>query len=292
MAKHGLGKGLESLIPTTSFGEDSLLSDSNAQTAQSRMLKVMDIVPNPDQPRRDFNETAMAELVDSIKTHGLLQPIVVVRDGAKFKIVAGERRWRAFKIIGHELIPAIVRTMDDQQKIEASLIENLQREDLNALEVATTLKKLVDEFNITTATLGKRMGKADTTVMNIIRLLNLPEPAKRALKEGRISEGHGRAILMLTGNEQRQQQLLDYILKHGWTVHQSEQFASTNKTQTTKKSLQQTAYTNTETEALTRKLAAKTPVRIHTMAQGRGRIIIEFNDPVEYKAITKKLIQD
>lgn len=291
-SKKGLGRGFESLIPTEVLADDfGATAEADAQGSHTRPIKIQDIIPNPNQPRRNFDDEAMKELAESIATHGVLQPIVVVRDGARFKIIAGERRWRAVKGIGHDTIPAIVRTLDEQEKLELALIENLQREDLNPLEVAATLSKLIDQFNVSIDELSKRVGKAKPTVSNMVRLLQLPEPAKRALEKGRISEGHARAILMLSGDVKKQQQLLDYIIKNKWSVRQAEQFAAASKgTKTTEKGIKNTAITNKETEELTKKLKPSTPVKVHNMAKGRGRIIIEFKNKNEYKKLTKKLL--
>jgi len=290
--KKGLGRGFDSLIPSDVFSaEHDPTAEADAQVSHTRPIKIVDIVPNPDQPRREFDKDSMVELIESIKSHGVLQPVVVVREGARYKLVAGERRWRAVRDLGHETIPAIIRTLDDQEKLELALIENLQREDLNPLEVATSLSKLVQQFNVSLDELAKRIGKARPTVHNTIRLLQLPESAKRALIKGRISEGHSRAILMLSGDPLKQQRLLDYILKNNWSVRQAEQFAAATKhTTTTEKGLKNTATTNDDTKKLTKLLKPFTPVKIHNMARGRGRIIIEFKDNKEYKRITKKLL--
>lgn len=288
-SKKGLGKGFESLIPTEGSAFDPTFGGEN-QSAHTRPVKIQDIKANPDQPRKTFTKEAMDELKQSIETHGLMQPVVVVRDGAGYRLVAGERRWRALKELGHETIPAIVRTLDEQQKLEMALIENLQREDLNPLEVADTLMKLMDQFSITAEELAKRVGKAAPTVHNTVRLLKLPGPAKKALEKGRISEGHARAILMLDGNPRKQQVLLDYILKHKWSVRQAEQFAAASKSKPTKSGVKNTLSTNEDTKKLSKKLGLNTPVKIYNMAKGRGRIIIEFKNQEEYKKAAKKLL--
>lgn len=280
----GLGRGFDSLIPTDIITENF----ANLDDEHSRPVLIEDIRPNPDQPRRDFSPEQLAELVDSIRQHGVLQPVVVVREETGFRLVAGERRWRAAKLAGLEEIPAIVRSLDELQQLEIALIENLQREDLSPLEQAAAFYRLHQQFNMAMEKIAERVGKASTTVSNVVRLLKLPDPAKRALHEGKISEGHARAILSLT-DEQKQQELLDYILRYNWTVRQAEQFASAVKAgaNTGAKAVKRTKVTTEETEALAKFL--KRPVEIRNMARG-GRLIIEYKDDSDLKRITKKLI--
>lgn len=292
--KTGLGRGFDSLIPTDVIqAEFDPTAQADREVSRTKRLLIQDIIPDEEQPRRVFNDEALHDLVESIKIHGVVQPIVVVHDEAsgKFKIVAGERRWRAAKTIGLEALPAIVRTLDAQQRLEIALIENLQREDLNPLETATAFLKLSEQFNIAHEEIAKRVGKAAPTVSNTMRLLRLPDPAKRALAGGRISEGHARAILALQGDEKKQQELLDYILRFGWTVRKAEQFVTAIKEGATSKAdaAKRTLAETTETKLISKRL--KTPVRIQNMAKG-GRLIIDFKSQAELKRITDQLAQD
>jgi ParB family chromosome partitioning protein len=240
------------------------------------------------QPRKVFNGEAIQELANSIKQHGILQPLVVVRDGDKFKIVAGERRFRAATLLGLESVPAIVRDFDDQMRLEVALIENVQREDLSLLEMATAYHKLTEQFNIELNDISKRIGKAPSTISNIKRLLHLPKAAKKALNELKITETHARAILALDGNSEKQQELLDHIIKHKWTATRAEQFVTAvkNGAATPTDAVSRTADTNEQTEAIAKKL--KAPVKMRRLAKG-GRLTITFTDDDDYERLTKLL---
>ena len=193
--KKRLGRGLDSLIPDHI---DPALDPTHSQdqaVSRTQNLFISDVKPNPEQPRKDFRTIEIDELAASIKTHGVLQPIVVMPQGSGYVIVAGERRWRAAKQAGLKTIPAIIRSLNDQARLEVALIENIQREELSPLEMATALTKLNQQFNQSWETIAKRLGKGTSTVSNIGRLLGLPAPAKTALNKGQISEGHARQIL-------------------------------------------------------------------------------------------------
>ena len=288
--KSGLGRGFGSLIP-----EDIIQDEFDPTAAEDRKLSsskhvlIRDVIPNPDQPRKHFTPEAIQTLTESVKEHGVLQPIVVVKHGDKYRIIAGERRWRAAQEAGLDKIPALVRELTDQAQLEIALIENIQREDLTPLEMATAFLKLQEQFNMTSADIGKRIGRAGSTVSNVKRLLKLPDPAKRALNELRISEQHARAILALDGEPQKQQELLDLILRHGWSATRAEQFVTAYKqgATTPTEAVKRTETVTAETKAVSKKL--KTPVSVRRMAKGSGRIIIEFKDDKDYDRITKLL---
>ncbi len=183
MAKKGLGRSFESLIPTDLLDEsfDPTASQDN-QVSELRFIRLSDIIADPDQPRRHFDETALAELADSIREHGVLQPIVVTVHSKGYQIVAGERRYRAASIAHLEKIPAIIRTLTDQHRLELSLIENIQRRDLSPIETAASYAKLRDQFNLTLEEIGARVGnKSVSTISNTLRLLKLPKQAQAAL---------------------------------------------------------------------------------------------------------------
>jgi ParB family chromosome partitioning protein len=184
--KFGLGKGLGALIP-----EEEISADSNSIAK----ISMNSIKANEGQPRKNFDDEKIEQLALSIKEHGVVQPIVLKKDGETYTIVAGERRWRAAKSIGLKEIPAVVMELSDKQVLEISLIENIQREDLNPIEEALAYKKLIEEFELTQEELSKRIGKSRTAVTNCLRLLNLDERVQEYLIDGVISEGHGRAIL-------------------------------------------------------------------------------------------------
>ncbi len=224
--KTGLGKGLSALLDDT----DSVNPPKNSigtleQTAQIGSIseiKISDIETNPYQPRTEFEQTELQELAESIKSHGIIQPLIVMSENDwKFRLIAGERRLRAAKLAGLKTVPAISRTLNQQQQLEVALIENVQRSDLRPLEQAVAYEKLVDQFNMTHDKIGISVGKATSTITNIIRLQKLTRKAKLALNDGVISEGHARTLLSLTDPVQ-QDQFLAYIIKHNLTVRHAE----------------------------------------------------------------------
>lgn len=288
--KKGLGRGFETLIPTQILEDEfDPTSQEDEQISQLRHIRIADILPNAEQPRRAFDEQALHDLGASIKEHGVLQPIVVIPKGEKFEIVAGERRWRASRIAGLEKIPALVRTLTDQHRLEISLIENLQRQDLNPIETATAYLKLHQQFNLTYEEIGRRVGgKALSTIGNIIRLLGLPKDAKQALIQGDISEGHARQILAIHEPDV-QQELLDLIVKNGWSVRKTEQFVIGYKegAKSRKTAVAKVQSRTRETKALSKRLSAE--VSVKNMAKG-GRLIIEFKNDNDLSRITDLLL--
>lgn len=288
--KKGLGRGFDSLIPTQLLEEEfDPTQAEDEQVSELRTLPLDKIVPNPHQPRRHFDPTALDELTESIKQHGVMQPIVVTRKDDGFELVAGERRWRASKEAGKIDIPAIVRSYTDQHKLELALIENLQREDLNPLETATAYLKLHQQFNMNYEDIGKHVGgRAVSTISNTLRLLSLPKNAKQALIEGNISEGHARQILAIREPEV-QEELLKLIVAQDWSVRKAEQFVigykEGSKSQKTAKA--KTLTETNETKALGKRL--KTSVTVKHMAKG-GRLIIEFKNDEDLGRITGALL--
>lgn len=288
--KRGLGRGFDTLIPTQLLDEEfDPTAQQDEQVSQLRNLKISDISADPDQPRRQFDDDALNELAASIKEHGVLQPIVVIAKGSKYEIVAGERRWRAAQIAELDKIPAIVRTLTNQHRLEIALIENLQRQDLNPLETATAYYKLQQQFNLTLDEIGKRVGgKAVSTISNILRLLGLPREAKEALVEGKISEGHARQILAIK-EEDIQKELLELIIKNDWSVRKAEQFVVGYKEgKKDKETAVAKVKTETkETEALSKRLGAE--VSVKNMAKG-GRLVIQFKNQDDFDRITGMLL--
>ena len=169
-----LGRGFSDLIPTNLDDIFDPTAKEDSKLSRLNEIKIDDIIPDENQPRRNFSEEQLLALSKSIKEHGVLQPIVVTKEGSKYKIVAGERRWRASKLAGLDKMPAIIRTVDAQKRLEISLIENVQREDLNAIETATAYAKLRDQFNLTNEQVAERVGKSTSAVINTMRLLSLP----------------------------------------------------------------------------------------------------------------------
>lgn len=192
--KFGLGKGLNALIPED-IEIDRSVKDIEKDT--SNLIDINLIRSNQEQPRKSFDNERIMELSESIKHHGIVQPIILKKDKNGYIIVAGERRWRAAKLAGIKEVPAIVMDLSDKEVLEISLIENIQRQDLNSIEEAVAYKKLISEFNLTQDELSKRLGKSRVTITNTLRLLNLSENVQQYLIEGVISEGHGRALLAI-----------------------------------------------------------------------------------------------
>lgn len=222
--KKGLGKGFGSLLPDDF--DRSLLLDK-----KDRLHKVplSEISPNPDQPRKHFDKVALDELASSIKTYGLLQPLVLSPEGEGYIIIAGERRFRAAKLAGLTEVSALVRSSEELERIEIGLVENVQREDLSPLEQAISIVRLHEQFNIEYKDIAARLGKAYSTITNIIRLLQLPEKARKALETKQISEGHARTILSLKDSPKLQDELLEGIISKGWSVRAAERFVSEAK---------------------------------------------------------------
>lgn len=224
----GLGKGLHALIP-----QDVLDDEDSASSVVT--LPLESVEPNPEQPRKQFDEQALQELADSIRKHGVIQPIIVERINEKYRIVAGERRWRASKLAGLREIPALVREYGREKRLEIALIENIQREDLNPIDEAEAYRQIIEITNITQDELAERVGKSRPAVANALRLLNLPEFAKESLRNGSITAGHARAVLSVLENAKREE-LLKKIINEGLSVREAEQLASSMNTARTVKS--------------------------------------------------------
>lgn len=292
--KRGLGKGFDALIsPEIIASEFDVTANTDEKVSDLRSLKVNDVEPNPDQPRREFDEAALELLSDSIKKYGLIQPIVVtVQSGDKYQIVAGERRYRAAKLAGLKTIKAIVRTVSGQQKLELALIENLHREDLNPLEMATAYLKLKEQFNMSLDDIAREMKglKATSSISNTLRLLQLPDFAKAALSKGDISEGHARQVLALAGSEAAQENLIAKIIQNGMSVRETERFVVALKREGSKKTpVKKVKITTTEfTKRLSSKLGLPVVQTISTK-KGGGRITIGFKNSEELAELEKKL---
>lgn len=289
--KKGLGRSFDSLLPTELLNEAfDPTAGEDEKISELRQVDIDDISPDSEQPRRSFDEVALSELASSIREHGVLQPLVVVANGGKYQIVAGERRWRASKKAGIKKVPVLVRTLSAQHRLEISLIENLQRRDLNSLETATAYLKLRDQFNLKLEEIGARVGgRSVASVSNALRLLHLPENAKEALIDGKISEGHARQILALD-NKSAQDDLLNHVIKEGWSVRRAEQFViGYKKGQGSDKKSSAVRSTLTETP-LTKDLSKQlsTTVKIKTTAKG-GQLIINFKDDTDLNRINKMI---
>jgi len=288
--KRGLGRGFESLIPTEVIDETfDPTAEQDERMSELRHIALSLIEPDADQPRTVFDADAIQELATSIKEHGLLQPIVVVPHGSgTFSIVAGERRFRAAKIAGLKTIPALVRTLSAQHKLELSLIENLQRSDLSAIETATAYLKLRDQFNLSLEEIGHRVGgKSVAAVSNTMRLLRLPQSVRQAILDGKMTEGRARPLISL--DEAIIDELLPRILAEEWSARTIEQYASRLKRaqeRAVRPAQHPTRYI-TQTEQLTKRFA--TDVSVRAGAKGTGKIIIPFKNSADFERITKLL---
>ncbi len=220
----GLGRGFDSLIPVD-FAVDQVVAPGE----HIKNLEISKIVANPDQPRKEFDQTSLQELSQSIKQHGIIQPLVVTPYNDSFRIVAGERRFRASQLAGLTKIPVVIRNHEELEELEIALVENVQRVDLSPLEQAISIVRLHDQFSMSFKEIARKLGKAETTISNIVRLLQLPEPAIQALRENKISEGHARAILALKTDEKRQNELLSKIIVQGISVRQAEGYVQAAK---------------------------------------------------------------
>ncbi|HSX08518.1 MAG TPA: ParB/RepB/Spo0J family partition protein [Candidatus Saccharimonadales bacterium] len=279
----GLGRGFDALIPQDF--DKSLLSDDQERIKQ---LSVGEVIPNPDQPRQHFDKEGLEQLAASITRYGILQPIVVTPRGKQFSIIAGERRWRAAQLAGLSKVPAIVRSTKELEQLEIALVENVQRVDLAPLEQAVSIERLHQQFNMTYEAIAERLAKAPSTVNNIVRLLQLPEPARQALHERKITEGHARAILALKDFPEQQLELLNGIQEHAWSVRQAERFVTSVKEgyhekQATRARMQ---LETPETKHISKRLGA--PVQIRRTAKG-GKLEITFKSDDELATIITQL---
>lgn len=279
----GLGRGFESLIPTE-FDEDfdsefDVTAKEDAKESDLKKIKIADIVRDEDQPRKEFNEDELKALSNSIKEHGVLQPLLVVKEGSKYKIVAGERRWRASKMAGLTEVPAIVRTLESQERLEISIIENAQREDLNAIEMATAYAKLKSQFNLTEEDIADRVGKSKSAVVNTMRLLNLPDDAKKAMVEHKLTEGVMRPLV--GADPELVEKILPHIIEEGWTARRVEKEMAEKKKKSSVKAVKASIYAKQE-DALSKKYSANFRVR------GRS-ITITCKTDDELKKLLEKL---
>ncbi|MGN1005159.1 MAG: ParB/RepB/Spo0J family partition protein [Aristaeellaceae bacterium] len=226
--QRGLGRGLGALLGDDVVEQPAAAPEVKAPAEEVqdavRMLPIRLIDPNRDQPRRSFDEDALRELAASIEAVGVIQPIIVAEVGERYSIIAGERRYRASRMAGLDEIPAIVRNWDEQRRLEAALIENLQRDDLNPIEEALGVKHLMEESSLTQEKVAERLGKSRPAVANLLRLLTLEESVQQLLIEGKLSAGHARALV--TVDKKRQVQLANLTVQQGWSVRQLERICA------------------------------------------------------------------
>ncbi len=297
--KQGLGKGIRALLDTIDEelkgplpGVPAVAGAANNSISR---IPINQIEVNPKQPRRDFDEKALQELSESIKLHDIIQPITVIRLSANtYQLISGERRWRASKLAGLKDIPAYIRVADDQQLLEMALLENLQREDLNAIEIGLSYKQLMDECSLTQEQVAERMKKDRSTVTNYIRLLKLPPDIQKAVRDGQLSMGHARAII---GLEQIDQQLYVFreVKEKGLSVRQvealvkdmlAEEKQGNSPISATKKSTLPPAYKRIEDNMASH---FSTRVKLDRKKNGKGIIQIEFYSDSDLERIMDKM---
>jgi ParB family transcriptional regulator, chromosome partitioning protein len=276
-SERGLGRGLGALIPPATIG--------------LREVPVADIHPNPWQPRTHFDEQALQELAESIREHGVLQPVLVSQqpDGS-FQLITGERRWRAVQLAGMPTVPAMVKEATPQASLEMALVENIQRRDLNPLEEAHAYRQLLDEHGLTQDRLAQRIGKSRVAVTNTLRLLHLPEEVRQALADGSITEGHARAILMCTGDAQRLR-LLRQVLDQKLSVRETEALA--RDMNATRPSASGAPPPDPERERLEDAFRQALGTRVR-LVRGRrgGRLVISFFSDEELQGIYEAIVRE
>ena len=281
--KFTLGRGLDALIST-----EAVRTSGSSSIGE---IEIDKIVANPNQPRRDFNEEALQELADSIKELGVIQPITLrkMEDGT-YQIIAGERRFRASQLAGKTTIPAYIVKADDEDTMEMALIENIQREDLNALEIALAYQQLIEQHNLSQEQLSKRIGKGRATIANFLRLLKLPAVIQVALKEKKIDMGHAKALLSLDSHSE-QIALYNDIVKNGYSVREVEEMVRRIKEGEEPKAATEKKNVEKKQDAVFHQLKKQltnffqTPVQMTCTAKGSGKISIKFKNEKELERI-------
>lgn len=306
--KRGLGRGLDSMIPRKMNNQtESKESTDNTSQSEStkddttaledmnpeKLVKISKVEPNRNQPRKVFNEDALLELSESIKQYGVLQPLLVSKKDGYYEIIAGERRWRAAKMAGLKEIPVIIREYNNQEIVEISLIENIQREDLNAIEEAQAFRNLIDEFGLTQDELAEKVSKSRTAVTNAMRLLKLEEEVQQMLIDEMITPGHARALLSLTNPEQ-QIQLAAKIFDEKLSVRETEQIVKKLTSEKAKNPAPAKQFSPAEDAAYSQieeriKTIFGTRVQIHRKKNNKGKIEIEYFSREEFERIVDML---
>ncbi len=284
MAKRGLGKGLGALL-----NAESVIETTTEKEKDVKKIKITQIEPNKSQPRRDFDEEKLEALADSIREYGILQPIVVkLNENGFYTIIAGERRWRAARKANLKEIPAVVKSYDEKSEMEVALIENLQRENLNAIEEAAGIHELIEVYGLTQESVAQKIGKSRPAVGNLLRLLNLPEKIKEAMKEEKLSMGHARALLSLS-DEQKMIETAEKVIREDLSVRQTEQYikaqGAAKKTRTlTKEEKEIARYIKSLEESLSSELGTKIKI---VNKKNKGKIEIPYSSSEDFERIIK-----
>lgn len=283
--KMGLGKGLDSMIPPKSTGAKEVQNDEKISKTGETILKINEVEPNREQPRKTFNEDSLLELSESIKLHGIVQPLVVSKKKDYYEIIAGERRWRAAKMAGLKEVPVVIKDYSPQEIMEVALIENIQREDLNPVEEARAYQGLIKEYNLKQDEVAEKVSKSRTAITNSLRLLKLDDRVLDMLANENISSGHARALLSLSDSEQ-QYLVANKIFDEKLSVRETEKLVKsiTNPTKKPpKKELKNDFVYRDIEEKLKQKIGTK--VRINRKTEQKGKIEIEYYSPEELEKI-------
>ena len=281
--KNALGKGLSALLENTKTDITSSNDHQKSDVVGSiTRIKISSISPNPFQPRLDFDKEPLVELANSIKEHGIIQPITVRKIGRnEFQIISGERRYQASKLAGIDELPCFIRIADDQHMLEMAIVENVQRKDLNAIEIALSYQRLIDECNLSQEELGKKVSKNRSTVANFLRLLKLPVEIQKALRDDKITMGHARALLALS-NEKEMLLTLNEILENNLSVRAVEEKRK-SQVKSLNTPLALSRYELRMQNNMAYQLSSK--VNIKKKASGKGQIIISFNNQEDLNRI-------
>jgi ParB family chromosome partitioning protein len=283
--KQALGKGIRALIPE----EKIIVNEENGSKEYVLELDINKIKPNTDQPRKHFDREKLDELAASIREHGIIQPLVLRKKNNHYLIVAGERRWRASKQLGLATVPAIIKDLPEEEVMEIALIENIQRENLNAIEEAHGYQTLMDTFKLTQGEVGIKLGKSRVAVTNTLRLLNLPEEIQDAIISGALSSGHGRAILGLKKPKQ-QLEMLSVILTKNLTVRETEEFVKNFKVNKEKSVKVVKKDKDPYITAIEEKLQEKYQTRVNLKhKKDKGKIEIEYYSLDELQGLLERL---
>ena len=290
--RKSLGRGLGALLGDSEFNLDEALNDTPTQTVQSAddTVAIDSLYPSPFQPRKDFDEEALNALVESIKEKGVLQPLLVRRKGDKYEIIAGERRWRASQMAGLTAVPAYIRTIKDENVMEMALVENIQREDLNAIEIALAYEHLLSSTGMTQEKVAERVGKSRTAIANYLRLLKLPAQVQMALQNKEIDMGHARALLAVD-SPSLQVKLFKEIQKNGYSVRKVEEMVQKLKNGedvvSGKKKIAAKQQMPEEYSVMRQRLTDffNAPVQMSVSAGGKGKISIPFANEKELERI-------
>ena len=281
-AKKGLGRGLGALLDA-----NSVIETTTEKEKDVKKIKITQIEPNKTQPRTDFDEEKIEELAESIREYGLIQPIVVkLNKNGFYTIIAGERRWRASRLAGLKEIPAVIKDVSEQTEKEITLIENIQRENLNALEEAAGIKELIDVYGLTQEDVAKKIGRSRPAVANILRLLNLPEEIQKMVKDEEISQGHARALLALNNNVLAQE-LAKKVIAEEMSVRQLESYInSLTKPKTIKKPTKEEIEISRHIKALEESLSSELGTKIKIInKKNKGKIEIPYSSTEDFERI-------